>query len=89
LFLSVVTVGELRRGVEIIRHRGDRQQADRLDAWLEMVLSDYAENILDFTSEAAQVWGRLRVPHYRERLGQADRRSGVDSRIDAGDPQRG
>ena len=25
LFLSVVTVGELRRGVESIRHRGDRR----------------------------------------------------------------
>ena len=26
LFLSVITVGELRRGVELIRHRGDRPQ---------------------------------------------------------------
>jgi toxin FitB len=26
-------------------------------------LDDYAENILDFGQEAAQVWGRLRVPH--------------------------
>lgn len=28
LFVSAVTIGELRRGVEIIRHRADRQQAD-------------------------------------------------------------
>ena len=34
LYLSVVTVGELRRGVERLRHRGDRVQAARLDAWL-------------------------------------------------------
>jgi len=27
LFLAAVTVGELRRGVELIRHRGDQPQA--------------------------------------------------------------
>ena len=31
IFLSVVTIGELRRGVELIRHRGDDSQADRLE----------------------------------------------------------
>jgi predicted nucleic acid-binding protein len=28
LFLSAITVGELRRGVELIRHRGDTDQAE-------------------------------------------------------------
>ena len=27
VFLSVITVGELRRGIELLRHRGDRRQA--------------------------------------------------------------
>ena len=31
LFISVVTVGELRRGVELIRHRGDTRQAKQLE----------------------------------------------------------
>jgi predicted nucleic acid-binding protein len=62
-FLSVVTLGELRRGVELIRHRGDQRQAGLLEAWLLKLLSDYRENILDFTTEESQVWGRLRVPH--------------------------
>ena len=30
LYLPVITVGELRRGVELIRYRGDTAQADRL-----------------------------------------------------------
>jgi predicted nucleic acid-binding protein len=30
-FISVITVGELRRGIELIRHRGDRRQAERLE----------------------------------------------------------
>ena len=30
IHLCVVSVGELRRGVELIRHRGDADQAERL-----------------------------------------------------------
>ena len=34
-----------------------------LDAWLADVVGQYADRILAFDTEAAQVWGRLRVPH--------------------------
>lgn len=68
LFISVVTVGELRRGVDMIRHRGDKKQADKLEKWLALVVNDYSENILDFTETEAQVWGRLRVPNYENAL---------------------
>lgn len=68
LYLSVVTVGELRRGVELIRHRGDTEQAALLEAWLQRVLTQYADNILAFDAEAAQVWGRLRVPRAENEL---------------------
>jgi predicted nucleic acid-binding protein len=54
LYLSVVTIGELRRGVELLRHRNDIRQARRLGAWLANLLEEYADHILDFTSEAAQ-----------------------------------
>lgn len=63
LYLSAVSVGELRRGVELIRHRGDLQQAGLLEQWLAGVLADYAHHILPFDTHVAQVWGRLRVPH--------------------------
>jgi toxin FitB len=63
LYLSVITIGELRRGVELIRHRGDQPQADQLENWLERVLEDYADHILDFTALEAQVWGKLSVPN--------------------------
>ncbi|MEB3210251.1 MAG: type II toxin-antitoxin system VapC family toxin [Leptolyngbyaceae bacterium] len=68
LYISVITVGELRRGVEIIRHRGDQLQAERLETWLQSILDDYADYILDFTPIEAQVWGRLCVPHPRNTL---------------------
>jgi predicted nucleic acid-binding protein len=58
-----VTLGELRRGVELIRHRGDTAQATRLEAWLESILGQYDECVLDVDADVAQLWGRLRVPH--------------------------
>ena len=63
LFLSVVTIGELRRGVEIIHHRGDVTQAALLEHWLNQVSIDYQKYILPFDVDAAHLWGRLRVPH--------------------------
>jgi predicted nucleic acid-binding protein len=63
LYLSVVTVGELRTGVERLRHRGDVKQADLLERWLRQVTKIYADAILPFDEETAHVWGRLRVPN--------------------------
>jgi predicted nucleic acid-binding protein len=62
VFLSAVSVGELRRGVELIRRRGDVDQAERLEAWLATVVDSFGERILAFDADAAQVWGCLRVP---------------------------
>lgn len=63
VFLSAVTVGELRRGVELIRHRGDERQAKTLERWLHRALSGYGEYVLPLDAEAAQIWGKLRAPH--------------------------
>jgi len=63
LYLSVVTIGEIRRGVELIRHRGDKPQATRLENWLDDVLLEFGQNILAVDEEIGQLWGRLRVPH--------------------------
>lgn len=63
VYLSVITVGELRTGVEGIRHRGDRPQAARLERWLNTILAQYEEFILPVDAAVADIWGRLRVPH--------------------------
>jgi toxin FitB len=57
LYLSVITIGELRRGVELIRHRGDLPQAKKLEAWLAKLLTTYADLILPLDQEIAQLWG--------------------------------
>ncbi len=63
VFISVITVGELRRGIDLIQHRGDVHQARQLEKWLSVTLTEYRDNILDVNSDIAQLWGRLRVPH--------------------------
>ncbi len=63
LYISVITVGEIRRGIELIRYRGDTSQARQLELWISRLLREFEDHILDFAHDEAQVWGRLRVPH--------------------------
>jgi predicted nucleic acid-binding protein len=65
LYLSVQTIGEIRRGLENIRHRGDMPQFKKLEKWLDLVVSSYADRILGFDEECAQVWGRLMSPNHQ------------------------
>ena len=61
IYLVAKTIGELRRGVENIRGRGDLQQAELLEGWLDDVLSYREPRILAFDAECARVWGKLMV----------------------------
>ena len=63
VYLSAVTVGELRRGIELIRLRGDAEQATLLEDWLTNLINEYADKVLAFDADAAQIWGRLRAPN--------------------------
>lgn len=63
VFLAVHTIGELRRGMENIRSRGDLPQANRLEAWLDVIVTDYAARILAFDLDCAQIWGAIMSPH--------------------------
>ena len=63
IYLSAQTIGEIRRGLENIRRRGDLSQTKKLEKWLDLVVSDYADKILNFDEACAQVWGRLMSPH--------------------------
>lgn len=56
LFLSVLVVGEIRRGIES-RRRRDRAAATALDRWLASLTSSYGDRILPVTVEIAAVWG--------------------------------
>lgn len=58
LFVSVVTIGEIERGIERQR-RGNPDFAAALATWLDRVLTLYAERILPFDLRAARRWGQL------------------------------
>jgi predicted nucleic acid-binding protein len=58
LFLSVVTLGEIERGIEK-RRKADPVFADELAAWLESLVHLYADRILPVTPRVARRWGRL------------------------------
>jgi len=63
IYISVLTLGEIRRGCENIRQRGDTLQASQLENWLKEITREYKNKILSFDDECAQVWGKLMSPH--------------------------
>jgi toxin FitB len=62
VYLSVLTVGEIRRGVEGLRRRHDDVAAHALDRWLRRLVEDHGDRILPITLAIAEEWGRLNVP---------------------------
>jgi hypothetical protein len=58
LFLSVVSVGEIERGIAVQRDR-DPAFAERLANWLERLLAVHGERVLPFDLAAARRWGEL------------------------------
>lgn len=58
LFLSVLTMGELRKGVEAKR-RSDSVAAARLGAWVDDIETTFADRVLPIDAAAARLWGEL------------------------------
>ena len=57
-FLSVLSVGEIRRGIELRRPK-DAKAAGALERWLLGLEAHYTERILPVTSAISDCWGRL------------------------------
>lgn len=58
LFLSVLTLGELRKGVEAKR-RTDPAAADRLEGWVADIETTFADRVLPIDGAIARLWGEL------------------------------
>jgi len=58
LFVSVVTIGEIERGIERQRQL-DPSFAERLAVWVDTVLRTYEGRILPVDVAVARRWGRL------------------------------
>jgi toxin FitB len=61
IFLSVLTIGEIRRGIENVRGR-DSDSAVALDRWLALLSEVHGDRILPVNRAIAEEWGRMNVP---------------------------
>jgi predicted nucleic acid-binding protein len=59
VFLSAVTIHEIRRDIDPLEHKGATTKAAKLEVWLSGLLSIYADKILAFDALAAAFWGSL------------------------------
>jgi predicted nucleic acid-binding protein len=64
LFISVITVGEIAKGIAKRRRAKDgRHAADALQTWLEGLIATYADRIISVDVPIATGWGRLCDAH--------------------------
>jgi toxin FitB len=61
VYLSVLTLGEIRKGIEGIRRR-DQAAAEALDNWFHVLEASLADNLLPVDQAIAEEWGRFNVP---------------------------
>lgn len=61
VFLSALTLGEIRRGIESIRRR-DPKSAAILESWLGRVAEQHRDRVLSVDRAIAEEWGRMNVP---------------------------
>lgn len=58
IYLSVVTLGEIMKGVAL-KQRTDPRMAASLMEWLDLLRRDHADRILPIDDDVAITWGRL------------------------------
>ena len=60
-YTSVLVIGEIRHGIELMRRR-DAPQAQAMEHWMDGMIAKYAGRILPVDQRIADAWGRLGVP---------------------------
>lgn len=56
-YLSVLTLGEIERGVWLLRER-EPARADAIHTWLDQLRHDYADRVLPVDAAVASVWAQ-------------------------------
>jgi toxin FitB len=68
LFLSVVSIHEIEKGIALLDHKGATAKAASLKAWLNGLVSTYDDKIIGVTTKAAAMaggWKRRRLRRVR------------------------
>ncbi|HTG36775.1 MAG TPA: type II toxin-antitoxin system VapC family toxin [Thermoanaerobaculia bacterium] len=61
IYLSALTLGEIRKGIENIRRR-DEPAAEALEDWFQELEASHSDHILPVDQTIAEQWGRFNVP---------------------------
>ena len=61
VFTSVVVLGEVRRGIELVARR-DKPQAEVLERWYASIRDQLANRVLAVDEPIMMVWSRISVP---------------------------
>ncbi len=59
LFVSVISIGEIRRGIVKLQLRNDHRQAAAYESWLAGAKDLFADRLVPVSIEAAEEWGHL------------------------------
>jgi len=59
LYLPCIAVAEMAQGIAKLRRAGGAERADRLDRWLDGLLSAYADRILPLDAQASRLAGQM------------------------------
>lgn len=59
LFLSVVTVHEIERGIALLHHKGASAKARDLRRWIDGLVSTYEDRILPIDAAVSAISGQL------------------------------
>ena len=59
LYLPCIAIAEMAQGIGKLRRAGGAERADRLDRWLDGLLSIYADRILPLDAQAARLAGDI------------------------------
>ena len=59
LFLPAIAVAELAQGIAKLQRSGGTERAQRLDSWLDGLMTGFKDRILSFDAQTARLAGRI------------------------------
>lgn len=59
LFIPCIAVAELAQGIGKLRRAGGAERAERLDRWLDALITGYGDRILPLAAPAARLAGQI------------------------------
>ena len=85
IFISVIALGEIRKGIEQLRQRGDLPQTEMLERWLTELTGRFGDRILPINPNIAGHLGQNQLHQAGANSGRPDGCDRHSARPDTGD----